>query len=442
MPHRWVVLAILVIGAASHLRSPPAGTLCGQPPAASLRDRIDEELTAMELHGSAYNPKGLHEMGTAGLAGVLDHFFPETAAVKVVARPPEEEVKRLIEQLGSDEFKVRELATEQLIARGKPCRDLLLKAAESDDAEVRLRAQRILAAWEPKADGIGDRGLGGFWNYADSLRDGERLDLVARRVMAEFDRGWPQGPKLHLLRLCVAGVAKGGNEASCDLLRPLVASQDVRIAKFVTETTGSYKADEQFFPQLLLDALASDRDEVVEVAIRWTQHCHKSPRAGDARRAMRSIFERRSETLKFQVCLPLIQEFDDPQAWAFLIEQAESKTPLRSASALSSLADLKYSGRQASETLLEKLAGHLSSPTLAVRWGATKALGTHAGPAVIERLIPLLADSEQSVREEAARCLLKQSNAKLVREQLSTAAREHPNQRVREHAADVLKHAR
>lgn len=432
---RWAVLAVLASCLALPLR--------GQPPAASLSDRIDEELTAMELNGSAYNPKALHELGTAGLSGVLDHFFPDTAAAKAVVKPPDEgEVKRLIEQLGSDDFKTREAATEQLIARARPCRDLLVKAADSDDAEVRLRAQRILAAWEPKAGDIGDRGLGGFWNYAEGLRDRERLDLLARRVIAEFQRGWPEGPKLHLLRLCVAGVAKGGDEASCDLLRPLVASKDDRIAKFVTETTGSYKADEHFFPQLLVDALASDRDEVVEVAIRWTQHCHESPRASEVRRAMRSVFDRRDEALKFQVCLPMIQEFDEPDAWVFLVEQTQSKTPLRAASALSALADLKYSGRELSDDLLEKLAGQLASPTLAIRWGATKALGTHSGPPVIERLILLLGDSEQSVRDEAARCLLKQSNAKLVREQLSTAAREHASQSVRERATDLLKHAR
>jgi len=432
MPSRWIWLAILLCSFTAPLR--------GQQPATSVRDRIDEELTAMELQGSAYNPKSLHELGTVGLAGVLDHFFPDTAAaVKKEVKPPEDEIKRLIGQLGSDEFKDRESATEQLIARGKPCRDLLVKAADSDDAEVRLRAQRILAAWEPKAGDIGDRGLGGFWNYAEGLRDGERLELVARRVMAEFARGWPDGPKLHLLRLCVAGVAKGGHEASCDLLRPLVADKDIRIARFVTETTGSYKADDEFFPQLLVNALASDRDEVVQVAIRWTQNCRQSPRADEVRRAMRSIFDQRDEALKFQVCVPLIQEFDDPQAWVFLIEQTQSKTPLRSASALSSLADAKHSGREPSAELLERLAGPLASPTLALRWGATKALGTHAGQTVIERLIPLLADAEQSVRDEAARCLVKQTDKSLLGAQLAAAAAEHASEQVRGRAAALLK---
>jgi hypothetical protein len=431
MKQRGMLLTVLLLG--------HAAPLFGQPQPTTIQDRIDEELTAMELQGSAYNPKGLHELGTAGMAGVLDHFFPDTAAVKPQAKPPDDDVKLWLGQLASDEFKVRETATEHLIARGKPSRDLLLKAADSDDAEVRLRVRRILAAWEPKAGGIGDRGLGGFWNYAEGLRDRERLDLLARRVLAEFRRGWPEGSKLHLLRLCVAGVAKGGDDASCDLLRPLVADKDVRIARFVTETAGSYKADNQFFPQLMLDALASERDDVVQVAIRWTQNCRESPQADAVRAALRSIFVKRSEALKFQVCTPLIQEFDDPDAWLHLIDQTQSKEPLRSASALSSLADAKHSGRVASEELLTKLVKPLASPTLSLRWGATKALGTHSGDAVVERLILLLGDAEQSVYDEAKRCLLKQADKALVRQQLAAASEKHPSGDVQKRAAELLK---
>ncbi len=431
MPLARAALAILIVGWTAQAR--------GEPPSTSVRDRIDEELTAMELQGSAYNPKVLHELGVAGLTGVLDHFFPDTAAAKVEVRPPEDEIKRLIEQLADDEFRVRESATEQLIARARPGRDLLVKAAGSDDAEVRLRAQRILAAWEPKTGDAGDRRLGGMWNYIEKIRDGERLEMLSRRVVAEFERGWPEGRKLHHLRLCVAGLAKGGNETCCEHLRPLIVSQDMRIARFITETVGSYKERGQFFPPLLLDALASDRDDVVQVAIRWTGNCRDSPRASEIRQALRAIFDHRDEALKFQVCLPLVQEFDDADAWLHWINETQSKAPLRSAAALSSLADAKHSGREASSELIDKLAGPLASPTLSLRWGATKALGTHRGAAVIERLIPLLGDSEQSVRDEAARCLLKQADKSTVREQLAAARARHDSAQLRQQAAEALK---
>ena len=416
-----------------------AGGLRGDEPAADLRQRLDEELTAMEFHGSAYNPKPLDELGVAGLVGVLDHFFPETAAAKVEVKPDEAEIKRLIAELASDDFRTREAATGQLIARARPSRELLVRAAGSDDAEVRLRAERILAAWEPKIGDLGDRSLGGLWNYVEKIRDGERLDVLARRVVAELGRGWPEGRKLHHLRLCIAGLAKGGNETSCEHLRPLVASKNLRIATFVTETVGSYKSDEEFFPPLLLDALASERDEVTQVAVRWTANCSRSSRARDVQRALRAIFDTRGEALKFQVCLPLIQEYDDADAWVHLIGETQSKAPLRAAAALSSLADAKYSGREASRELLDKLEQPLASPTLSLRWGATKALGTHGGAGAIERLIPLLADGEQSVRDEAARCLAKQADKALVRERLEATASKSDSDDFRRRAADVLK---
>jgi HEAT repeat protein len=257
--------------------------------------------------------------------------------------------------------------------------------------------------------------------------------------VAELNRGWPEGRKLHHLRLCIAGLAKGANETSCEHLRPLIASKDPRIGKFVAETIGSYKSDERFFPPLLLDALESEREEVVQAAIRWTVGCRHTSRASEVQRALVGIFERGDEALKFQVSLPLIQEFDEADAWLHLIRETQSKAPLRSAAALSSLADAKHTGREASRELIDKLTGLLDSPTLSLRWGATKALGTHDGPAVIDLLIPLLADSEQSVRDEAARCLVKQADKSLVAEQLRAAVSKSDSEDFRRRSADVLK---
>ena len=429
MTRSLLTLTILVCAWPAHAH--------GQAEPDASRERLNDELTTMELHGPAYNPKGLHELGVDGLVGVLDRFFPETAVVKRELKLPDDELAQLIKDLGSEDFRTRERATDRLIVRGKPSREELLKVIESDDAEVRLRIRRVLAAWEPKADQVGDRSLGGFWNYAEGLRDRQRLDLLARRVIAELDRGWPEGPRLHVLRLCIAGVAKGGDERSCDLLRPLVASKDVRIAKFVTETVGSYKADSRFFPSLLLDALASDREEVAAAAIRWSQDCRHSPQADKVYLALLAILRERDAALKFQVCLPLIQEFDEPSAWSYVIEQTQSKEPLRAASALSTLADAKHSGRSATPELIKALSPHLASPTLSLRWGAVKALGTHSGDDVIDLLLPLLADSQNSVCEEVQRCLLKQPDQQLLHHRLKVAI-EGSNDALSTNAAEFL----
>src|SRR4051812_23781761 len=61
------------------------------------------------------------------------------------AGPSGPEVRRLIEQLGDDDFGVREAATARLKRAGEPALDALHKALSSYDLEVRLRAGRIVA---------------------------------------------------------------------------------------------------------------------------------------------------------------------------------------------------------------------------------------------------------------------------------------------------------
>lgn len=81
---------------------------------------------------------------------------------------PAKKVDQLIKQLGSDEFSVREKATEELKKIGKPAEEALKLALKSDDPEVRERARGVLdsfaTAEKPKAPAArrGAPGLPGF----------------------------------------------------------------------------------------------------------------------------------------------------------------------------------------------------------------------------------------------------------------------------------------
>ena len=55
------------------------------------------------------------------------------------------EIDLLVTQLGDDLFSVRENATNQLIQKGIVAKAQLTKATKSPDAEVRMRAKRVLA---------------------------------------------------------------------------------------------------------------------------------------------------------------------------------------------------------------------------------------------------------------------------------------------------------
>ena len=62
---------------------------------------------------------------------------------------PAKRIDELIRQLGSDEFAVREKATEELRKIGKPAEEALRKALAADDPEVRERVRAVLDALSP-----------------------------------------------------------------------------------------------------------------------------------------------------------------------------------------------------------------------------------------------------------------------------------------------------
>jgi hypothetical protein len=74
------------------------------------------------------------------------------AALATLAQEPPP-IDELIRKLGSEDFAEREKATEELRRIGKPAEEALRKAAESDDPEVRTRAQALLRGAAPAPKG-------------------------------------------------------------------------------------------------------------------------------------------------------------------------------------------------------------------------------------------------------------------------------------------------
>src|SRR4051812_22426047 len=81
-----------------------------------------------------------------GLALVL--CLALTAAGRPDGPPEPLPVERLIEQLGSRDFKVRETATQTLADRGEEALPALRKALPHPDPEVRQRLGRLIAETE------------------------------------------------------------------------------------------------------------------------------------------------------------------------------------------------------------------------------------------------------------------------------------------------------
>ena len=62
----------------------------------------------------------------------------------------DKEIARLVKQLGSTDFRMRDAATKRLEAIGKPTLDALRKAVPSNDVEARRRAEAIVSVIENK----------------------------------------------------------------------------------------------------------------------------------------------------------------------------------------------------------------------------------------------------------------------------------------------------
>jgi HEAT repeat protein len=301
-----------------------------------------------------------------------------------------------------------------------------------------MRSERVLASWDSWPAERLSAYLSGFWAYVEELNDRERLELLAQRTMKAFEQGMPEGDRLHLLRLCIAGVAHGRDDASCDILLPLVRHKDVRIATLAAETVGAYKTEPRFVPRLLVEALASERQTVVEAALRFVVDCRDEKRREGVHQALRKIFEQRDESLKFQACLPLMREFRDPYAWIYVLEQTTSKDANRVRTAFSWIADTKNCGQPPDELLLVTLGLHIGSKHADQRQAATAVLGTFAGEQVVRQLIPLLADGDASVARQADAGLLAQPDRTLVQRLLKEAAAKSPQPIVRSRAQELL----
>jgi hypothetical protein len=118
--------------------------------------------------------------------------------------------KSLVTQLGNDQFSVREQATNQLISKGVDAKPILLAAVNSTDAEVKLRARKILsiivdadfqsrlAAFKADTDGSQDTTLPGWSVFKEAIgSDQDARALFVEMIVAEtalFD-AYEQGPE-------------------------------------------------------------------------------------------------------------------------------------------------------------------------------------------------------------------------------------------------------
>lgn len=389
-------------------------------------------LSRMASDAGRFDAKELDAQGVPGLKLVLDWLLPETADSQVT----QQQVAAWIEQLGDDNFRVREQASATLLAVGHAFHDAIVAATRSDDAEVRSRAQAILDKWKARQEDIG-RYAAGFQMYVHGIKDRERLELLSRRTALALEKGLPADGRLLLLTFCLEGVARSGDDRCCDLLQPLLKHDDVRVAVMVTREIGSRRIH-TLFPRLLLDALKSDREPVVQEAVNWTPNCWDRARQPEVRKQLRRIFATGSEHLKFRVCFPLMHGFSDPEALRHLMSETKSKDTERARTAIGWIGDSCNYRKPVTDELLATLTPFLKSDNDELRRSAVYALGTYAGEQVVQSLVPLLADKEAIIVSEASYKLLEQPDKAMLKRCLQSAAQNDQDPNIRKKTGELL----
>lgn len=425
---------------------PDAGTATGAEPI-----NVDLVLAQMAEQAGQFDSPALRAAGTPGLEALLDRLLPDTApAPRDETQAPR--VRQLLGQLGDARRATREGAARGLVAAGRGFRsEVAAVALDHPDPETRLRARSVLQTWV-KASAIDpSKQFVAFRAHVNKLQDGRYAEPLARRALWALQPGYPQTEaRRDVIQTCLSMVPAAADDRVVGILDPLLGHDDPRVAALVVSAVGgSIHRPRDFFPLLLLKALGDARPEVCRAALNWAPRCEDVRRAEEVHRAVRRIFQGGHELLKFHACFTLTTDYDDAEAFDYLLSQSHSSDQDRALTALAWLADPGNSYKPASPHLLRELVPLLGSADGALRAAATDALGAYTGREVVPHLIDRLGDRDEDV-VAAARSRLSDravaawddADRAAVRQLLSEATTLHQSLDVRRQVRELLDEVR
>jgi hypothetical protein len=418
--------------------------LCFSAPLAARGGAPDPDISSIlaEMSGREhrFNPMQLHGLGIDGLEALLDVLLPETAGPKSL-QVPQAAVAQLIERLGSDNSQARESAMKELLRIGPAAKPWVDAAVGSGDAEVAWRARCVIQGWELHNREDKSMYLPAFAAYASGIHDDRRLRELSKRTIMALQTFDLEGGRYAILEVCISVLVATGKDEYVDPLKPLLKHSDLRVAVLVAGTVGEAAASmrtNQFFPDLLLEALRSDRDEIVGVAIEHVANCKDAARNERVEKLLTDIFQGDNEHLKFQSCSPLLRTFHNAAARDFLLEQAQGTDLNRRSMALASLCNNHQTPEPADEKTFEILSKLLKSADSQTRFMAAGAMATFAGENVVKTLIDMLGDSNGMIPSDLSGRLLEQPDKAMLQRMLLDASKNHVSDKVRKRATAML----
>jgi len=423
-------------GAAMGLMAVWVGLGAGVARGQALDLKTIELLREMAEAGPDFEAEPLHAMGVQGVGAVLDRLLPDAAGATLDG-DVRRSVDRLIAQLGDASYRQREAATEALLELGPAIRPVVLDAVHSDDAEIGWRARRILRQWQRQGHGDDQRMIEAFAVYLREVDDPACLEEIARRTLAAMSGPPSSGPRWKLLNQCLTAIGRSGDDRLVGRLGPLLEHDDVRVAVRVVEMIAAGSGP-GYFPELLLEAMRSERTPVVAAAVEAAALCQDEQRRDEVQRRLVEVFKRGDEGLRSLCALPLARDFGYGPAEEHLLGELNHEDPERRDRVLRWIGDPANLGRPASDRLIEALRPLLGHADYGVRREACRALAMYGGENVVRALIPLLGDPNASFANHVAYRLDHQRDKAMLRRLLGEAAENHPDEKVRAKAAMTI----
>ncbi len=413
-------------------------------PAWGEEPEIAAELAQMETAGEQFNPEKLHALGTAGLERIFDRLIPQSKGT-ISTTPLQQALADLVANLGSENFRQREDAVEQLAAYGELAKAHVVEASRSEDPEVRLRAISIMEIWKKvplrRAAGAqlqrNENFRAACHIYFRQIDDEARLQVMVRRIATALQVGLLDQETRQGVRTCLRHLASLKQDRWFQDLQPLLLHDDVEVTLFLIHSLGAAKQID-FFPSLLLAGLECERPEVVEAVLSWSLDCADKQQRPALRERLHRLMEGKNEPLKFHACWTLMRDFQDRAAFDYIVEQVSNNDPARVRVALSWLSDDCNLGQPITPELLAALKPLLVSEDFFLRRDAARTLAVFRGDEIWPLLVPLLTDEKPAIVNLVSEALVSEPERPRKRELLQAAAEQPENTALSRAARNVL----
>jgi hypothetical protein len=351
---------------------------------------------------------------------LLDTVLPESITVQQIQPNA---ISDLIEQLSSDNYPEVKKAILELYLLGPIAESQVKKKYENCENPLEgIFLQGIISRWEmaklkdPERSQIQNI----LSEYIKGITDVTRILSLQKRALQFLNAIKPNSNQWSILDAIFRVSAKTGDDKVVNQLAPLLDHPDTSIAVHVVREVG-FGRDNRFFPNLLLVALQSNKEQIVDEAIKKTPNCWDGSKSKAVRESLEKIFNGENESLKFNACFPLMHGYGDQKAIAYLLSQTISDNKVRAVRAISWIGDACNAYKKEYSELLECLVPLLKSEDNEIRRAASDALGTYSGENVIRNLIRMLTDKEKIISVEALNNLFGQKDKDLVLRLLAEA---------------------